>query len=822
MAILDYYYSTECIIPIPTSFLKTLPIENKTKIQPFSELYAILTSIIEAIAWNVLPAELFMKLFRQDIAVASLFRHFILACRIMKKFNYKPQSFPELPDTSNHLLWKTWDSVLELAIPKLINSTRQINYLPSPFFNNLIISLKTWLSIHPDKPSKPCILPMIFRLFLRKDYTYEVFGLICEYVDLGFFACDRVVNIGFIPLLVQSLEKEGLEEFGVFCLAKIFSYDSSLISHYLRGSIRTLIRIVQKGENPKESICGLFLLAQIFGDGEVMKQIDTKGLYNIFIGTSRRENWLIKVWSMVCLARLIEQETTKRGIYENPQIQGMIIELTKDKRPLVRSSVIYLIMHGIPQARSEETQEILNGLQGIIFELAKDGCPTVRSLLVVLIFKIMSKGYNGNKYQEVLEYLANDPDPDVIRASEGLITLNEKIKGTRINMRKQMASPLEQFIKTSKKIFDDLIERFYCSIRDIFRKPLLIEVINENKRAKKEWFEKQSIATQSSCRDLYIDIPNREMKEESKLTIINNMYIPKKVIFHPTLPVILTDVGNDSIGIYEYKVSPFPTKTFSNFNAINTSINFIDWMNKSDSLLISGCEDGSIRIWGDWSNEHKSVSSWRGIPNQGISKARFSTLTNNRICVGADYSICVWDAELEECINTFKIEETVSCLSPFSDKSFFCGGSNGTVNIIDIRCKNISQWKEQKREIVNVGYSTRSFTVVTTSKGETSEVCLYDIRKISENQSCKAYKTIDIPEITSACVHEEAPYFAIGTTNNYVQLYNVITGTKYQELKSYENIFRFKSYPVNSVCFPDYDFSLAVTTNTNIIIYSLN
>ncbi|GAB1224164.1 hypothetical protein ENUP19_0178G0012 [Entamoeba nuttalli] len=53
------------------------------------------------------------------------------------------------------------------------------------------------------------------------------------------------------------------------------------------------------------------------------------------------------------------------------------------------------------------------------------------------------------------------------------------------------------------------------------------------------------------------------MKEESKLTIINNMYIPKKVIFHPTLPVILTDVGNDSIGIYEYKVSPFPTKTFS-------------------------------------------------------------------------------------------------------------------------------------------------------------------------------------------------------------------------------------------------------------------
>ncbi|EDR23065.1 hypothetical protein, conserved [Entamoeba dispar SAW760] len=823
MAILDYYYSSENIIKLPTSFLKTLPIEHKTKIQPFSELYAILTSIIETIAWNVLPAEIFMKLFRQDIAVASLFRHFILACRIMKKFNYKPQSFPEIPDTSNHLLWKTWDSVLELAIPKLINSTRQINYLPTPFFNNLIISLKTWLSIHPSKASKPCILPMIFRLFLRKDYTYEVFGLICEYVDLGFFACDRVVNIGFIPLLVQSLEKEGLEEFGIFCLAKIFSYDSSLISHYLKGSIGTLIKIIQKKENIKENICGLFLLSQIFKDKEIIKQIDIKKIYNIFIEISKKENWLIKIWSIVCLTHLIEEEETiKNKNYLNLENQKIIIKLSKDKCPLVRCSIIYLIIHIIPKIKIEEIQEILNELQNIIFELAKDGCPTVRSLLVVLIFKIILNGYNGNKYQEILEYLGNDPDPDVIRASEGLILLNEKIKEIKINNKKQIISPIEQIIKTNKKIFEELIERFYCSIRDIFRKPLLIEVINENKIAKKEWFEKQSIATQSSCRDLYIEIPNKEMKEENKLILLNNMYIPKKVIFHPTLPVILTDIGNDTIGIYEYKISQFPTKTFCNFNPINTSINFIDWINKNDSLLISGCEDGSIRIWGDWSNENKLISSWRGIPNQVITNTYFSTLSNNKICVGADYSLYLWDIELEKYINTFKTEETITCLSQFSDKSFFCGGINGIVNIIDIRNKNINHWKDQKNEIVNIGYSTRSFTVVTTSKGDLSQVCLYDIRKISENQNSKPYKIINIPEITCACVHEEAPYFAIGTSNKYVQLYNVITGTKYQDLKLYENIFRFKSYPVNSVCFPDYDFSLGVTTNTNIIIYSLN
>lgn len=51
---------------------------------PLGELHWIFTAIMDAIAWNILPSQLFQKLFRQDLLVASLFRNFLLADRIFR------------------------------------------------------------------------------------------------------------------------------------------------------------------------------------------------------------------------------------------------------------------------------------------------------------------------------------------------------------------------------------------------------------------------------------------------------------------------------------------------------------------------------------------------------------------------------------------------------------------------------------------------------------------------------------------------------------------------------------------------------------------
>lgn len=55
--------------------------------------------------WHLNPLELFHKLFRQDLLVASLFRNFLLAERVMRSYNCTPVSSPRLPPTYMHRMW---------------------------------------------------------------------------------------------------------------------------------------------------------------------------------------------------------------------------------------------------------------------------------------------------------------------------------------------------------------------------------------------------------------------------------------------------------------------------------------------------------------------------------------------------------------------------------------------------------------------------------------------------------------------------------------------------------------------------------------------
>ena len=93
--------------------------ENDRK-TPLGELNWIFTAITDTIAWNVLPSPLFQRLFRQDLLVASMFRNFLLADRILRSLNCTPMSLPSLPSTCNHPLWQAWDLAVETCLHQLM------------------------------------------------------------------------------------------------------------------------------------------------------------------------------------------------------------------------------------------------------------------------------------------------------------------------------------------------------------------------------------------------------------------------------------------------------------------------------------------------------------------------------------------------------------------------------------------------------------------------------------------------------------------------------------------------------------------------------
>ena len=64
---------------------------------------------------------------RQDLLVASLFRNYLLAERIMRGANCTPMSHPRLPPTHQHPMWQAWDLAAEMCLLQLPRSAQMRN-----------------------------------------------------------------------------------------------------------------------------------------------------------------------------------------------------------------------------------------------------------------------------------------------------------------------------------------------------------------------------------------------------------------------------------------------------------------------------------------------------------------------------------------------------------------------------------------------------------------------------------------------------------------------------------------------------------------------
>ncbi|KAG6812628.1 hypothetical protein H0H92_001711 [Tricholoma furcatifolium] len=115
------YYLMNHQLPnnITSDMVLQLPGDLKDRRTALGELNWIFTAVTDTIAWTTFSREIFTRLYRCDLLVASLFRNFLLAERIMKDHNCTPHTYPSLPPTNTHPLWATWDLAVDACLRQL-------------------------------------------------------------------------------------------------------------------------------------------------------------------------------------------------------------------------------------------------------------------------------------------------------------------------------------------------------------------------------------------------------------------------------------------------------------------------------------------------------------------------------------------------------------------------------------------------------------------------------------------------------------------------------------------------------------------------------
>ncbi|EAY12972.1 hypothetical protein TVAG_405180 [Trichomonas vaginalis G3] len=159
-------------------------------------------AITETIAYECLPKELFLYLFRTDDNVAKLFQRFILAQYLLSNFNIHPVSYPELPQLQHHHAW----SHLRFTLEKYVLSKHKIiSQNESDLFQSVISSFfKNINSKNMDKTviNVASIIPSIF------SSAIELYAPLSYYASLSPENRNEVIGILNFKKLFSLLFKQ--------------------------------------------------------------------------------------------------------------------------------------------------------------------------------------------------------------------------------------------------------------------------------------------------------------------------------------------------------------------------------------------------------------------------------------------------------------------------------------------------------------------------------------------------------------------------------------------------------------------------------------
>ena len=341
---------------INPDIIDKIPGQQNNRKTPLGELNWIFTAITDTIAWNVLPRPLFQRLFRQDLLVASLFRNFLLADRIMRANNCTPISCPALPPTYQHPMWHAWDMAVEICLlqmPALISGDPAVEFTPSPFFTEQLTAFEVWLEHGSEQKPPPEQLPIVLQVLLSQSHRLRALVLLGRFLDMGPWAVDLALSVGIFPYVLKLLQTTApdLRQILVFIWTKILALDRSCQQDLVKDNSHVyFIRFLDSPQVPSEErAMAAFVLAAIADDHPKGQAVcASSGLLHICLNNlpaaaSPGGSPLFVRWLCLCVGKLWENNSEIQAEAIAARAVESVASLLAHPTPDVRAAAVFAL-----------------------------------------------------------------------------------------------------------------------------------------------------------------------------------------------------------------------------------------------------------------------------------------------------------------------------------------------------------------------------------------------------------------------------------------------------------------------------------------------
>ncbi|XP_030778952.1 regulatory-associated protein of mTOR [Rhinopithecus roxellana] len=432
---LRWFCMQKCVSLVPgvtLDLIEKIPGRLNDRRTPLGELNWIFTAITDTIAWNVLPRDLFQKLFRQDLLVASLFRNFLLAERIMRSYNCTPVSSPRLPPTYMHAMWQAWDLAVDICLSQLPTIIEEgTAFRHSPFFAEQLTAFQVWLTMGVENRNPPEQLPIVLQVLLSQVHRLRALDLLGRFLDLGPWAVSLALSVGIFPYVLKLLQSSAreLRPLLVFIWAKILAVDSSCQADLVKDSgHKYFLSVLADPYMPAEHrTMTAFILAVIVNSYNTGQEACLQGnLIAICLEQLNDPHPLLRQWVAICLGRIWQNFDSARWCGVRDSAHEKLYSLLSDPIPEVRCAAVFALgtFVGNSAERTDHSTTIDHNVAMMLAQLVSDGSPMVRKELVVALSHLVVQ-YESNFCTVALQFIEeekNYPLPSPATTEGGSLT----------------------------------------------------------------------------------------------------------------------------------------------------------------------------------------------------------------------------------------------------------------------------------------------------------------------------------------------------------------------------------------------------------------